>query len=93
MPRSISILVSLCVVLISKVSFSTEIQIKLNHDQAQLTQDNLTVVSNLLIYPTPHAFKLYILPLLSSKTVIQTYEFFKILKPKQDLCEWLDCCK
>ena len=93
MPRSISILASLCVVLISKVSFSTEIQIELSHDLAQVSQNNLTVISNFLIYPTPHTFKLYILPFLSSKTVIQTYEFFKILKPKQDLCEWLDCCK
>jgi hypothetical protein len=69
------------------ISFSTETHME------QIPQRNLNAINNLLVYPTPHAFKFYILPFLSSKAVIQTFEHFKILYPKLDLCKWLDYCE
>jgi len=89
MPKTLSILVFLCTVLISKILFSTENQIEMpfvNHDQAlPLYQKKFT---NLLIYPTPDSFKYFISPYLSPKAIIQTYKHFKILNQTPDLLDY-----
>jgi len=96
MPKTVPILVSLCVMLICKISFATENQIELvllNPNQVLLPQNNITKIDNFLIYPKTHAFQYFILPWLDSKAVIQAYGHFKISYPKLDLCKWLECCE
>jgi len=97
MQKSVSILVvCLYLLLILKFSFSTATQIELSllsHKQSLLPQKNIATINDFLIYPNPHAFKYLILPFLNSKTFMQTYEHFKILHPKLEICKLLDNCE
>jgi len=54
------------------------------------SQPMSTKINNLLIYPTPIAFKYQILPFLSSEHIIKIYEYLKSLYPQLDLSKWLE---
>jgi len=99
MPKPVSILVVLCAFLIFNILFSTATEIELsllNHDQTLLLlQQNIsTTINDFLIYPHPHAFKFFILPYLTSKSFMRTYEqHLKILHPKLTVGKLLDYCE
>jgi len=93
MRRTLSTFTTLFVLILNILNSraSTESLIPTDKLLSSKFQSISTQINNLLVYPTPIAFKYQILPFLSPEQIIKLYDYFKPLYPQQDLSKWLEC--